>query len=282
MATIFLPKDEVAAADASKYKFELSVDGKDMKQVKTGDIITVVLTLYKTYTQEPYTMHSMQDEIRYDSNFFELVPGSEILYSGVKSTDIAMIDNYREFYMNFLSFGGGEQWKPKTIIGSFQLKVIATTGMTKITNEDYLVSLPDGSGSYPCEANELNIYLTSDCLVQFETNGAGELNDIATTFGSKLTAPETPIFSGHQFEGWFKDKQLTQPWDFANDTIKGNTVLYAKWTKLPEIQPVGGDPTKERDYLHLLWLLLLIPAVFIDYLIWKRDRKAVERRYLDR
>ena len=62
-----------AAEDDMTFSFEMTVDGKDTKEVQTGDIITVVLKLKRTDAEEAYTMHAMQDELRYDSTFLELV-----------------------------------------------------------------------------------------------------------------------------------------------------------------------------------------------------------------
>lgn len=135
-----------AADETQKFSFDLTVDGKDTKEVETGDIITVVLKLRRTDSVEPYMMYAMQDEIRYDSAFFELVEGSDVLENGVVSTDIAKVDEHREFYMNYLSMSGGSQWDADMLVGSFQLKVIGESGVTQITNQDYLVSLKDGSG----------------------------------------------------------------------------------------------------------------------------------------
>ena len=69
--------------------------------------------------------------------------------------------------MNYLSMSGGEKWNADTLIGSFQLKVVGESGVTKITNEDYLVSFKDGTGSYSCESNELTIIFSTDCVVTF-------------------------------------------------------------------------------------------------------------------
>ena len=84
-----------AAEEKEKFTFELSVDGKDTKEVEPGDVITVVLRLKRTDASEEYTMYAMQDEIRYDSTFLELVEGSAVLSDGISSTDIAMVDRYR-------------------------------------------------------------------------------------------------------------------------------------------------------------------------------------------
>ena len=217
------------AAETPTFRYEVTVDGKDTKEVQTGDIITVTLHLYRTDKDAPYTMYAMQDELRYDSTFFELVEDSALLASGVNSTDIALVDHHREFYMNFVSFSGGAEWKAKTRVGSFELKVIGTEGASTITNEDFLVSLKDGSGSYPCEANKLTVIVSSKCTVHFESNGGSKIDDVKVSFGEKLSRPKDPTREGKTFAGWFKDIHLTEEWDFKNDTVQGNMTLYAKW-----------------------------------------------------
>ncbi len=53
---------------------------------------------------------------------------------------------------------------------------------------------------------------------------------------SVISCPETPTLAGNVFCGWYKDAQLTIPWEFEYDTITANTNLYAKWT--PEIYSI--------------------------------------------
>jgi uncharacterized repeat protein (TIGR02543 family) len=48
--------------------------------------------------------------------------------------------------------------------------------------------------------------------------------------GGKIMPPQEMIpKKGYTFDGWYKDETLTMTWDFGNDTVQGNTVLYAKW-----------------------------------------------------
>ena len=138
----------MAVDNARDFFFELSVDGSDKKEVQPGDIIQVDFNLKRSDSGDAYTMYGMQNEIRYDSNFFELVEGSALLSNGISTTDIGLRDNYREFYMNFVSLSGGEEWNAQRLVGSFKLKVIATSGVSKITNQDYLVSTKDGTDEY--------------------------------------------------------------------------------------------------------------------------------------
>jgi len=274
-ASILLPYVVLTVqASEEKFQFELSVDGKDTKEVESGDVITVVLRLKRTDADEEYTMYAMQDEIRYDSTFLELVEGSAMLGTGIASTDIAMVDRYREFYMNYLSMGGGEKWNADTLLGSFQLKVTGDSGVTKITSEDYLVSFKDGSGSYPCEANDLTIILSTDCVVTFRTNGGSELEDITVQFGEKIPRPEDLKREGYELEGWYTDIHLTEEWDFDEDMVEGNMSLYAKWTEAMEGTAVQGTGAETVCWW---WILLLIIVILILFWIYKRRKRIINQ-----
>ena len=257
-----------AENETKSFFFELTVDGKEEKRVEPGDIITVVLKLKRTDSSEPYTMYAMQDEIRYDSTFFELVEGSAILNNGIVSTDIGMIDRYREFYMNYLSMSGGNQWEENMLIGSFQLKVIGTSGVTKITNEDYLVSVMDGSDRYRCEANEITVILSSECTVSFETNGGSEIEDQVIRYGEKIPLPVETKREGYELEGWYKDIHLKERWDFDKDTVEGNLMLYAKWIVNQE-----GNKNDANKPLIDWWLWTILLVVIILFFIWRKKKK---------
>lgn len=279
----------VQAAEKEKFLFELSVDGRDTKEVKTGDIITVVLRLKRTDKTEDYTMYAMQNEIRYDSQFFELVEGSAVLSDGIVSTDIAMVDHFREFYMNYLSMSGGEQWKADTMVGSFQLKVIGTSGVSTISNQDYLVSTKDGSESYPCDAKDLAIILSTECVVSFHTSGGSAITDIKIQFGEKMARPEAPVREGYTFEGWYKDIHLTEKWDFDEDIVQGNMSLYAKWSLIEMEETEGKEvlddtnnttqndvPTGDNNKLIGYWwfILLIIGVLIVVYSHYKKEYKS--------
>ena len=249
------------AADGSRsYLFELSVDGRDSKEVRTGDVITVAFTLNRTDSTEDYAMYAMQNEIRYDSSFFELVEGSAMLSSDIASSDIGLRDSYREFYMNYVSLTGGETWSAKRLVGSFQLKVIGQSGVTKITNQDYLVSTADGKDSFRAECQDVTIILSTDCKVTFQSNGGSEVPAQTVQYGEKLSRPEDPIREGYHLEGWFTDIDLQKPWDFEQDAVQGNMTLYAKW--------VEGDPMGISGGLGGIgWLLALVALVLLTLLV---------------
>ena len=293
LLVLMLPFTAFAADNSQSFEFSLTADGKDTKEVKNGDIITVVLTLKRTDSNDPYTMYAMQDEISYDSTFFELVEGSVMLNNGIESTDISMLDEYREFYMNFLSRSGGEKWEPSAVIGSFQLRVTGTNGVTHITSQNQLVSLKDGSDSYKTETKDLTVILSSECTVRFVSNGGSEVGDVTVNYGELLERPADPGRSGYYFAGWYTDIGLTQEWDFAKDTVAGNMTLYAKWAENTSDSDDGGavpddtvnnvQPEKSPNTGDgILWTIpLVLMATGIALLIvffYKRKTNNVDDR----
>ncbi|SDB01789.1 InlB B-repeat-containing protein [Eubacterium oxidoreducens] len=65
--------------------------------------------------------------------------------------------------------------------------------------------------------------------VSFESNGGSEIESLQISEGKTLKKPANPIKEGFLFAGWYKDQELTQAWDFENDTVAKDTILYAKW-----------------------------------------------------
>ena len=262
----------VSAVDESReFFFELTADGVSEKRVQTGDVITVVFTLYRTDSEENYEMYAMQNEIRYDSEFFRLVEGSEMLTDGISTTEIGLRDSFREFYMNFVSLFGGEKWNARKMIGSFQLEVIGQSGVSRITNEDYLVSTADGQDTYAATCQDVTIILTTDCRVFFETNGGSAIEEQIVQYGETITRPEDPIRDGYELEGWYRDIDLQNPWDFDSDRMQGNMTLYAKW--VTEGSAAGDDSGGGALVWWLLGMTLL--GLLILLLILLLNRKTV-------
>ncbi|MBR2321546.1 MAG: InlB B-repeat-containing protein, partial [Clostridia bacterium] len=49
-------------------------------------------------------------------------------------------------------------------------------------------------------------------------------------------------------QGWYKDKEYTQPWNFFIDTVEEDITLYAKWVKNYEVTYYLGDETDVPMY----------------------------------
>ena len=220
------------AAEEREYRFELEANGLHEIQGRKGDIVTITLTLCRADAALASPIHGVQAELIFDGEELELLDGSCLLAPGVETRELELMGGEKALYMSFLSLNKeGELWEPRTLMGSFQLRVLAEQGTVRIRCEDYSVSRPDGSGSYPVLAENLTICLTPECLVRFEMLDEGDDEELLVPVGSLLTEPEIPKRRGYEFAGWYKDIHLTQPWNFASDTVGSNLTLYAAWTE---------------------------------------------------
>ena len=262
-AIIFGSSSAVYAVDNSKaFQFELSVNGDKTKQAMPGEIITVVFNLNRTDSTDEFDMYAMQNEIRYDSNFFKLVDGSVLLSEGIGTTEIGLLDSFREVYMNTVSFNGAKKWPAKRLVGSFQLEVIGETGVSKITNEDYLVSTSNGKDSYAATCQDVTVIVTTDCIVNFETNGGSQIESMNARYGETLQRPDNPTRNGYKFVGWYADIDLQIPWDFDSDLVQGNMTLYAKWQSGNAVSQIIDDQVGNNGGIGGL-LIAAVVAVLV-------------------
>lgn len=73
------------------------------------------------------------------------------------------------------------------------------------------------------------------CNITFDVNGHGTAPVAQTIYtGDKLAKVAEPTAAGYTFGGWYTDKELTKAFDVENDTVSGDTTLYAKWEAIPD------------------------------------------------
>jgi len=56
-----------------------------------------------------------------------------------------------------------------------------------------------------------------------------------------IAKPTDPVRAGYAFDGWFKDEEFAEAWNFATDIITGDLKLYAKWGKTWVVTFDTGD-----------------------------------------
>ncbi|MDE6660450.1 MAG: leucine-rich repeat protein [Anaeroplasmataceae bacterium] len=79
--------------------------------------------------------------------------------------------------------------------------------------------------------NDTTIYYE----VTFDSRGGSEIESQKIREGNPIIRPQTPIYEGYYFIGWFK--QDDTEWNFSTDRVTEDITLYAGWqeeTKLPE------------------------------------------------
>lgn len=245
-----LPGTVLAADDSRSYNFDLSITGEYEVKAVTEQVLTVTMTLKRTDSTENANMYGMQTELWYDDSFLQLVENSVMTAPGVEWTDMARRTGGRAFYLNFVSFSGGESWESEVVVGSFQMRVVGDSGVSRIVPQNCLVSTKDGQDTFRVADNPVTVIVSTECTVTFEENGGSEVPDQTVPYGEKVKRPDDPIRAGYHLEGWYSDLDRTQLWDFDNDTVKGNMTLYALWGE--------GDPVSNSDSDSFPWWILLI------------------------
>lgn len=274
LAFCIICNNALALDNSQNFSFTLAIDGKTEKRASTGDIVTVTLTLSRIDADSDYTMYAMQDEILFDNDFFELVDGGMMTSSGVETKELQLRNGNHALYMNFVSLSGGVQWKSNVLVGSFQLRVKATSGASVIRSSNISVSIKDGSDSYPCTSNEVTVIVSDDCVVSFDSNGGTDVPSQYVAVGSKAQKPKDPYKEGFELEGWYVDKDLTQRWDFDRDAVYSNITLYAKWVRSAyrPISAATGDG--DIPWLAVGLLALIVAAVVLLVLRRSSSKKA--------
>ena len=79
--------------------------------------------------------------------------------------------------------------------------------------------------------------------VTFETNGGSEIAAVNVEKGDRVEKPEDPTKAGMVFDGWCKDEALTDEWNFEEDTVEGDIILYAKWSDAPHVHTYTSEVT---------------------------------------
>ena len=103
-------------------------------------------------------------------------------------------------------------------------------------------STPESNSS----VEEKNDYYTVhfDLCTTYKTN---VIDDQEVEPGDVATKPAVAIIGENpdrmEVQGWYKDKEYTQPWNFFIDTVEEDMTLYAKWVKNYEVTYYLGDET---------------------------------------
>ncbi|MBR5817239.1 MAG: trypsin-like peptidase domain-containing protein [Clostridia bacterium] len=81
--------------------------------------------------------------------------------------------------------------------------------------------------------------------------------------GEPIPCPDTPTISGKIFEGWYADKELSEPFDFARG-VKEDIVVYAKLSS-------DTGETVNRITKEIMTSVVTVRATYTEDKIWNPD-----------
>ena len=63
----------------------------------------------------------------------------------------------------------------------------------------------------------------------FDSLGGTAVESQKQMYGELLQEPAPPTREGYAFDGWYRDANLTVPWNLQEDVITQSMTLYAGW-----------------------------------------------------
>ncbi len=183
--------------------YALSANGSDDIVVQTGDTITVS---YKLSASEKSTVSVTQNEIYYDHAFFELVPNSNKASAGFTDYTTTLqerLSGKRYVYFNTMTTHTHDTEPVE--IGTFQLKVIATSGETTVANVN-AKAMDTSADRFAAATEDLHVSIGTPQTQKFTVifNGVdGKAYQTKTvTAGDSLKLIDGPDKTGYTFSHW--------------------------------------------------------------------------------
>ncbi len=228
---------------------DLTCDGENEVTKKQGDVITVTYTLKnKTDETAGYNISSHTNEIYYDPTFFEYVDGSAKVTEGLNLGTGHQV--WSDPLKRSVAFAGAEfdaaPYNSNQVIGTFELKIIATEGSSTIYSARY--GIASVNGNYTIDDTDLVVKIGNSVVIPkyqltFETNGGSAVAAVKADEGTSVDLSEyKPVRKNYIFEGWYSDSDLKN--EVESVLMDANKTVYAKWSK----ESTGGVSTSSTKY----------------------------------
>jgi uncharacterized repeat protein (TIGR02543 family) len=108
---------------------------------------------------------------------------------------------------------------------------VTITGLTAVTTPGSGQKITLAASAQSKQVSSISVSALPAYTVTFDSNQGSYVSSQSIIKGGKATSPSTPTRTEYSFEGWYRDPELTVPWNFTVDTVTENITLYAKWTE---------------------------------------------------
>ena len=183
MPTAFATED-----NGTQVRFSLTSDYENVVSKQTGDIVTVTCTLENISDENAsFMITNIAAEIYFDHEFFEFV--------GVKENPLGLNTSHqtaisKDQYVLFnKGFYPAVEFDAKQVFGTFELKVIATSGSNTVRIVQK--SAKNEGVSYQINVEDLIVNIggavaPTQYRLVFDTNGGRTINDVVADEGTVI------------------------------------------------------------------------------------------------
>lgn len=120
---------------------------------------------------------------------------------------------------------------------------------TAITRKGNIATISE-PGVLDCGSGKIKL---NKYQVDFDSQGGPEVGSVWANYGEKLKEPEISVRMGYLFEGWYREADCVNLWDFNRDSLDDIITLYARWTRHSSHEydtwKSNGDGTHSRQCL---------------------------------
>ena len=167
----------------------------------------------------------------------------------IKNVNVSLYDNSGEGHLSFVDALESEKNNVTVEIQNSKIESAKTyNSVQKTNNADGLTSvdlsyfvkdtttikIDDVEQAHTTDAKTLGKKIEVGNIAQytvtFDTDGGSTVANQTINAGEKATRPTDPTKTNYTFDDWYTDATYTTKFDFANTTITGDTVIYAKFT----------------------------------------------------
>lgn len=233
----------LAASSDTTLTYTLLAEDSDSIVVQTGDIVTVE---YYLSADDAAVVSAIQDEIYYDDTFFEFVEDSnEPVYTDYATTVLKRLNGNWYVYFNTAQTRTHQE---QTLIGSFDLKVIATSGNSTVSNTNYEAYGLDNV-AFGAISENLLVSIGEEQVATYTVDFLDSSNDVYTsitaTAGETITMPDGPSRSGYSFSYWYVSGDTsTKYYEGDSYTVASDMTFTSKWSSTSS----GGSSSSTTYY----------------------------------
>jgi len=107
--------------------------------------------------------------------------------------------------------------------------------------------------------------------VTFDSQGGSAVEALTNVAeGSIINEPVAPVKEGFAFDGWYKEIDCINAWNFSADKVTGDTTLYAKWNILETYTYSGTLNVTQPDSS-----IFSVPALLIQFITTEKADSAL-------
>ena len=253
----------IEAKERAGYTFKWSDNETSYERTFNINKNTELTPIYTANTNTPYVVKHYKQKVTLDgyvlvdtqnlegttdapvdpavNNYYGFI-SPEVQHTTIKGDDSTVVEYYynRDSYTVTFDTNGGSEESEQTIV----YEATASRPLINPIKEHNTFDDWYTDDTYETKYDFENDKIVEDTViyakynlnkytVTFDTNGGSEVQSQEIEYGSKASRPEEiPELFNHEFDDWYTDDTYETKFDFTNNSILGNTTIYAKYNDL--------------------------------------------------